>query len=462
MAVTLEGALLEAYLDNGKRLALKNGRFLVPLPAPLRYWVPDLKRVRSLAGQCQRTDIADRAGKIQDALNVAASCTIHLVPPGGPAFQAKLPRQAYSTEAESMALWQAAAVLDPAVPVHRELQKAAESLVQQGSDLRLNFPKETLPHTGVGGCRFVTSIGRAGAAAAQPNEKFEVAFYNFNGFLVRGAISVTLPAVGWQVKAVGKTDFEGLPPGKRFVAEYQLTGVETCTHQGELTATVEYEVQGVKLQKQTAFKLFAPWLGIGPFCDKKEKEKDSLSLQLATLYPPEKRIDPKAVYERHDGKKIAWTPVRSLYGYPGIDVAGQFHWGQWNQFLAGTQTEVFTPWPSPAPVYFAQWIYSPEKRDVALLPIFCSKVAKVWVNQKAIFEWDTDNKPGVGMNWTQVRTWYGVPRTIPTTLAKGWNEVLFKITNHTIWGDPSAFGCQILDRDLRSIPGLLGSIVRPH
>ncbi len=462
VALRLKGAALDAFLDSGQRLALKEGRIVVPLPEPLRYWVPDLKRVRALATAGNLTDIADRTRRIQEALGAAASCTIHLVPPGGPAFKAGPRRDAFPIEAESMALWQAVAALNPADQRCRELQKAAARLLQEDGDVRLDFPKETAAATGVGGCRFVTSIGRAGAPAVKPDEKFEVAFYNLGGSPVRGAISIALPPRGWRVAAVGKTAFEALPPGKRFVAEFRLTGDETCTHQGALTAKVEYEVQGVKLQKQAAFKLFAPWLGIGPFCDRKESEKDSLSVKLATAYPPENAIDPKAAYRRYDGKTIAWTPVRSLYGYTGIDVAGQFHWGHWDKFLEGTETEAFTPWQPPAPVYFAQWVYCPENRDVTLLPIFCSKVAKVWVNRKLILEFNTDNKPGNGMNWTQVRTWFGVPKTVPATLAKGWNEVLFKVTSYTPWGDPSAFGCQILDKDLQPIPGLLGSCAPPR
>jgi hypothetical protein len=489
VALRLEGAALDAYADGGERLAIKEGRIVVPLPAPLRCWAPKLKQARALATAGNLTDIANRAGKIQDALNAAAGCTIHVVPPGGPApkpgrlRQNKLNdfagwtsesvlvfadgpggpsygigREAVPIDAQCLALWQAAAALSPAEPRHRELQEAAASLVQEGGDLRINFPKETVPSTGVGGCRFATSIGRAGPAAAKPKEKFEVAFYNFYASPVCGAVSVALPASGWRVAAVGKTEFAGLPPGRRFAAQFELSGEETCTHQGELTAKLEYEVQGVKLQKLASFKLFAPWLGIGPFCDRKESEKVSLSDQLAAVYPPEKEIDPQAVYQRFDGKKLAWTPVRSLYGYPGIDVAGQFHWGHWDKFLEGTETEVFTPWQPPAPVYFAQWVYSPEKRDVRLLPIFCSKVAKAWVNRKLILEYDTVNKPGNGMNWTQVRTWIVAPKTVPATLAIGWNEVLFKVTSYTPWGDPSAFGCQIFDRDLQPIPGLLGSI----
>jgi hypothetical protein len=462
VALTLEGAAPDAYSDTGERLARKDGRIIVPLPAPPRVWLPDLKQVLALATAGNLTDIAGRAGRIQDALRVAAGCTVHLVPPGAPAFKAERHRAAFPPEMETVALWQAAATLSPADERHRELQRAATSLLQQGGDLRLNFPKETLPGTGVGGCRFATSIGRAGPAAAKPDERFEVAFYNFNRSPVRGTISVALPARGWRVAAAGKTQFDGLPPGQRFVAEFQLSGDETCTLQGELTAKLDYEVRGVKLQKQAAFELFAPWLGIGPFCDKREREKDSLHAQLATVYPPENGIDPKAVYKRYDGKEIAWTPVRSFHGYPGIDVAGQLHWGHWNKFLEGTETEVFTPWQPPAPVYFAQWVYCPEKSDVRLLPIFCSKVAKVWVNRKLILEFDTDNKPGNGMNWTQVRTWIGDPKTVPASLAKGWNEVLFKLTSYTPWGDPSAFGCRILDEDLHPIPGLLGSIAAPR
>jgi hypothetical protein len=462
VGLTLEDAALDAYSETGEKLALRDGRILVSLPAPLPLWTPDLKRVLALASAGNLTDIAGRARKIQDALNAAATCTIHLVPPGGPAFKATSRRETFPLEAECIALWRAVAAVSPAEQGHRELRQAVAGLVQQGSDLRLNFPKETVPAAGVGGCRFATSIGRAGAAAAKPDEKFAVAFYNFHASPLRGAISVAMPARGWRAAAVGKTAFEGLPSGRRFVAEFRLTGDETCTHQGELTATVDYEVQGVKLQKQAAFKLFAPWLGIGPFCGKKESEKDSLSVQLATVYPPESRIDAKAVYRRYDGKPIAWTPIRSLYGYPGIDVAGQIHWGHWGKFLEGTETEVFTPWQPPAPVYFAQWVYCPEKRDVTLLPIFCSKVAKAWVNGKMVLEFNTENKPGNGLNWTQVRTWIGAPRTVPATLAKGWNEVLFKLTSYTPWGDPTAFGCQILDRDLHPIEGLLGSSSPPR
>ena len=111
--------------------------------------------------------------------------------------------------------------------------------------------------------------------------------------------------------------------------------------------------------------------------------------------------------------------------------------GAMGKFLEGTETEVFTPWQPPAPVYFAQWIYSPEKRDVTLLPIFLQQGGQAWVNRKLILEYDTVNKPGNGMNWTQVRTWIGGPKTRRATLATGWNEVLFKVTSYTPWGYPT-------------------------
>jgi lysophospholipase L1-like esterase len=459
-ALKLPGAALDAYSDSGEKLAAGDGRIVVRLPAPLRVWMPDLKQVQALAAAGNLADIANRAGRIQDAVNAAATCTVHLLPPGAPAFKPEARRAAFPLDVELLALWQAAAAPNPADPQYRELQKAAVRLVQAGSDLRLNFPKEAVPATGIGGCRFATSIGRAGPAAAEPSEMFEVAFYNFQDLPLRGTISVAVPT-GWRATAAGKTQFEDLPPGRRFVAEFHLTGKETCAQQGELIATADYEVQGVKLQKQAVFGLFAPWLGIGPFCDKKEREKESLTAQLAAVYPPENGVDPEAVYRRYDGKQIAWTPVRSLHGYLGIEVAGQLHWGHWDKFLEGTETEVFTPWQPPVPVYFAQWVYSPQKRDVRLLPIFCSKVGKIWVNRKLLLEYNTENKPGVGMNWTQVRTWIGDPKTVPATLNQGWNDLLIKITSYTPWGDPSAFGCKIMDKDLRPIPGLLGSIRKP-
>ena len=461
VALTPEGGpAFDAYLDTGEKLALKDGRIVVPLPAPIRFWAPDLKQVQTLAEADKLTDISKRAGKILEALNVAATCTLQLVPPGGPAPKATPRREPFPIEAESIAVWKAVAALNP--EGKSELQKAAANLVQQFCDLRINFPKEVASAKIQGGCRATPSLARAGEAAAKPHEEFEVVFYNFNCSAVRGTLSIALPARGWQAAPAGQTAFEGLQPGQRFAATFQLTGEETCTHQGALTAKIEYEVQGVKLQKEATFKLFAPWLGIGPFCDKKENEKDSLSVQLATVYPPEKGLDPKAVYDRYDGKKLTWMPVRSIFGYPGIDVAGQFHWGHWNKFLLGSDIEVFTPWQPPTPVYFAQWVYSPEERDVALFPIFCSKVAKIWVNQKAVLELDGGDKPGArGMNWTQVRTWTGTPQTVPARLAKGWNEVLFKVTGFTPWGDPSAFGCQILDKELHPLPDLLGSSAPP-
>ena len=75
------------------------------------------------------------------------------------------------------------------------------------------------------------------------------------------------------------------------------------------------------------------------------------------------------------------------------------------------------------------------------------KRAQVRLHQKPVLEFDKPTSRG--MNWTQVRTWSGEPTTIPVKLNKGRNELLFKVASFTPWGDPSEFGCQVLDKEPR-------------
>ena len=218
---------LDAYSDGGERLAIQDGRDRGAAPRALALPVtPDPKQGRALATAGNLTDIANRAGKIQDALNAAASCTIHLVPRAGPRRRPGLRREAVPIDAQCISLWQAAAALSPAEPRHRELQETAASLVQEGGDLRINFPKETVPSTGVRRLPVRDVHRQGGPAAAKPKEKFEVAFYNFYASPVAERFPSRCPPVAGGWRPVGKTEFAGLPPGRRFVAQFELSGAK--------------------------------------------------------------------------------------------------------------------------------------------------------------------------------------------------------------------------------------------
>jgi lysophospholipase L1-like esterase len=462
---------LDVLID-GKKAEITDGRILVTLPGGIGWVTDDLKEIQKLSG---KGELYDAAQAVLD--DVAASKTIKLTLGSAAPAVATQPAGDCHALAFGHATGLANKILAPkgADGKNAKLMQAAESFIQQFCDLRLNIPVTSMKNwqrsEGVfPGVRDISGRTLMGDTAVKPREKFQAIFTNFDCPSVSGTISVKLPAKGWQVKVLGPVEFKGLPQGRKFVCEFELTGEEITSYEGDMVVTAEFDVDGIKLRKEETFKLFAPWLGIGAFCDKKELEAGTYTEKIATVYEPETKIDPKATYKRYDGTELKWQPFRSMYGYAGIERAGEVCYS-WN--LPGNAWNVilFKPWPSgvkgqipaPEPIYIARWVYSPSDRDVTLLPVFTSRAAKLWINGKIVVDVNnTDEKqwaPGdVGMNWQLVNSWLPEkPKTVQANLKKGWNTVLYKLLLGTSMTGVDKTNLLILDKDRKPMPDLLGS-----
>ena len=451
-------------LRNGDKLLTGHGR--VTLPAGIGWVTEDLKEIQTVAGK-------DEVAAAQQVLDdVAASKTVKLTL-GSAKPAASQPGQESLAFGHAMALANKVLAAKSSDGKNSKLMQATESFIQQFCDLRLNIPESSMKNwqrsDGVfPGVRALYGHTLLGDAAAKPSLRFQAIFTNFDCPSVSGAISVKLPAKGWQVKALGSVEFKDVPQGKKFVCEFELTGEEIASYEGDMVVTAEYNVGELKLHKDETFKLFAPWLGIGAFCDKKELEEGTYTEKIATVYEPETKIDPKATYKRYDGKEIKWQAFRSLYGYTGIERTGEvcWHWG-----LPGNPwgSVIFSPWPAaptgkvpaPEPIYVARWVFCPNDRDVTLLPVFTSRAAKMWLNGKLVVDVnDTDEKHwgpwDIGMNWELVSSWLPAkPKTVEAKLTKGWNTVLYKFLLGT--RDIDKMNLLILDKDRKAMTDLLGA-----
>jgi hypothetical protein len=392
--------------------------------------------------------------------------TLHLVPEGT-AFAAKPARQP-QVFSQALDLMSAAAALPKDDANTDKVRTLVRQFIDQFTDLRVNFPKERMARAQGMALRDWWGVNRAGAAAAKPSERFEAVFINHDAPEASGEISIaSLPAKGWKAAAVTPATFTNLKQGQRFVCEFELTGEETCTWKGEMTACVRYKL-GDKAggEKQMKVWLFSPWLGVGAFCDTKEREQASIKDKFDVAYPPEKGIDAAAVYKRFDGSELRWTAFRSFYSHPGVERVGEVYWHK--APLQGSDKPLFASWQPPGVLYIAKWAYSPDERDVKMLPVFTSRAAKMWLNDKIII--DTINpdekawsETTFGMNWTGwSKTDYYVRKTVDAHLKKGWNTLLFKlVSNCRPYDGPDMFDLQIMDANGKPFPDILGACVPP-
>ena len=234
-----------------------------------------------------------------------------------------------------------------------------------------------------------------------------------------------------------------------------------------MTVAVEFKLDGhPQPAKQAVVRLFSPWLGVGTFCDTKEREAAPVKEKFDVAYPPEKGVDPKAACTRFDGKELRWKAFRSFYSHPGVDRSGEIWWGK--NGMAGAKDPVFAPWQPPGVLYVAKWVFSPDDREVKLLPVFSSRAAKMWLNGALVIDkinpdekaW---NESTYGMNWTAwSKTEYYVRKTVDARLVKGWNPILFKlVSNSRAWDGPDILDLKILDAKGNPFPDLLGSCIPP-
>ena len=445
----------DIYDDAGAKLEAKDGRAIVTLPDPCGLITTDLDTIRN--AREASADAKRLAGEIQEDVKRSRALRLRLVPQGTTVAAMRLvPMQIF------------ARALDLA-KAERTLPEA-QRFLDQFTDLRVNFPKERLPRAQNFAGRDCYGITRMGDAASRPVERFEAVFVNLDAPSASGEIRVaSLPATGWSAKAVTPAAFTNLARGARFTCEFELTGEETCTWQGDMTVAVGFKLNGTpQPAKQAVVRLFSPWLGVGTFCDTKETEAASVKEKFDVPYPPEKGVDPKAVFTRFDGKEIRWKPFRSFYSHPGIDRSGEIWWNK-NGMGSREGEYVFAPWQPPGVLYAAKWVFSPDDRDVKLLPVFSSRAAKMWLNGALVIDainpdekaW---NENAYGMNWTAwSKTEYYVRKTVDARLVKGWNPILFKlVSNSRAWDGADILDLKIFDAKGNSYTDLLGSCVPPR
>ena len=440
----------------GTKLDIQNGRAIPELPEPSGLLLTDLAAIRSdttTPANAQRL-----AGDIETEAQRSRVLKLRLLPKNVTAVAVK--------ESESVSIFEKAIELANLAKSNTNAQR----FVDQFTDLRVNFLKERFPKTaGSYALRDLYGVTRVGDAAAKPIERFEVVFINHEAPNASGEIRIAATPKGWNVKAVTPTTFTGLIRGQRFTVEFELTGEETCTWQGEMLVAANFKLSGNSQPvKQAVVQLFSPWLGIGTFCDTKERETASIEEKFAVIYPPEKTIDPAATFTRFDGKALHWQAFRSFYSHPGVDRSGQIQWIENGMRTNGKGGKVFDPWKPAGVLYIAKWVYSPVERDVKLLPVFSSRAAKLWLNGTAIINAITLDikvwrETETGMNWTAWnKTEYYTRKTVDAHLIKGWNSILFKLVSNSRPSDTDdIFDLKIFSTSNNLIPDLLGSCFPP-
>ena len=449
------------YDQDGKKLEVADGRCIVSLPA-VRVWTEDLRDIRAITPTDDLKPVLAVVDAIEREVKAGQTRTLTI------AAQAPAPDLAEPTSiyVSGVSLLKAAQAL-PAGEAQDKVRAAAERFVGQFVDLRIRLataPKP-VPANGMG------TIGRSGDAAAHPKEKIEAYFINSDCPSLSGSLRIAgLPAKGWQAKPLTPTEFHDLKPGQRFKAEFELTGEETCSYEGEMIVAAQYELDGIKQVKEMPMRLFSPFLGIGAFCDSPEQAKASMAEKIKFVYEPEKTIDVAASYKRSDGAQLTWKPFRSFYSFPGIDRSGEVIY---DDKPIGANEPVFSGWEPSGINYIAKWVYSPKTQEVLLVPEIDCPAARLWLNGQPLVVLDDDPKitdiRQKGLNWTPWHKTYfawanvgGEAKTVKATLKEGWNVVLFKLVSAAGANKArDSFGLWIWDKDKKPVADLLGSCVPP-
>ena len=451
------------YDQDGKKLEVADGRCIVSLPA-VRVWAEDLKDIRAVTPTDDLKPVLAVVDAIEREVKSGQTRTLTI------AAQAPAPDLTESTSiyASGISLLKAAQAL-PAGPEQDKVRAAAQRFVGQFTDLRIKMATAPTPVP----ANSMGTISRSGDAAAHPKEKYEAYFTNWDCPSLSGSLRITsLPAKGWQAKPLTSTEFHDLKPGQRFKAEFELTGEETCSYEGEMIFAAEYELGGIKQVKEMPKRLFSPFLGIGVFCDSPDQAKATQAEKIKVVYGPEQAIDVAASYKRSDGAQLTWKPFRSFYSFPGIDRSGEVAYCI-DDKPVGASEPVFIGWKSSGVIYIAKWVYSPKTQEVLLVPEFDCAAARLWLNGEPLVVRDDDPKVTdareKGLNWTPWNKTYfawavsgGEAKTTKATLKEGWNVVLFKLISATrAYNDRDSFGLWIWDKDKKPVADLLGSCVPP-
>jgi len=168
---------------------------------------------------------------------------------------------------------------------------------------------------------------------------------------------------------------------------------------------------GLDALRLNPVRMFIPaWNIIGPF--ENERESDLLRYGLDKVYPPEEKVDLKAVYKGIDDKPVKWKKVKTpANGYISL----------WDKF---------DPYEFVV-CYAVSYIHSDRDTTVPLL-LGSDDGAKVFLNGNELYR------------FLDVRIAAPDQDTIPLALKKGWNELLVKVENN--FGG-YAFYTRVIDRD---------------
>ena len=184
------------------------------------------------------------------------------------------------------------------------------------------------------------------------------------------------------------------------------------------------------------------WGILGPF-------NSTQSSGFDTVYPPEKEIDLKAVYQGQNGKTIQWknTTVMSAEliarDKMPVDYRG-WKWPQTNHdywgvdFNLSFRSQVNTD----VVAYGYSNIWSPEQQTVKLYLASDGNPIKIWIDSTEVFASENPVKHSQP---------YVAPdaQTIDIELQRGWNPVLVKVCHVGMpkWG----FGISIIDMNDKPI-----------
>lgn len=171
-------------------------------------------------------------------------------------------------------------------------------------------------------------------------------------------------------------------------------------------------IQGEEVDVAALFPAQREWLVIGPFANAERRG-------LATVYPPEQRLDLDAEIEGVNGR-VRWTSYRCAAGSVMVDLARQFK-------------------PSEEVCAYALCFATTDRERPVQIRASGNDVWKLWIGGRLVHESADDGRILLDRE------------VLPVTLPAGTTPILMKVCNHRRdWG----FVLRITDADGKPVKGL--------
>jgi hypothetical protein len=177
--------------------------------------------------------------------------------------------------------------------------------------------------------------------------------------------------------------------------------------------------QGEEINLKQHYCTVNDWMLIGPFPSGADASGH------AAIYPPEKSVDLKGVYEGLDGRQVRWVEHRPVHARTSVDL-----------------TKVFQP-SEEVCAYAHCYVKCPQEKNV-LIGIGTNDFGKMWVGGDLVYDHPREGQAMIDREM------------VPVTLPKGTTPILIKVCNGKLdWG----FVFRITDSDGRAVKGLSYSLV---